>query len=98
MNLDGRVICDFERDRLHREVLRIQGQSNTRSEYDRGGRLRSQMRRPKGHPTQLPAAVCCRSTDITRPASISMKKTVICSWLAWTARASINVCAITTTT
>ncbi|MCE6985178.1 hypothetical protein EI534_49065, partial [Pseudomonas frederiksbergensis] len=25
LNLDGKVISDFERDRLHREVLRTQG-------------------------------------------------------------------------
>ncbi|MCF5026653.1 RHS repeat-associated core domain-containing protein [Pseudomonas lurida] len=56
INLDGRVICDFERDRLHREVLRTQGQITTRSEYDRSGRLRSRIRRPNGQPTQLPAA------------------------------------------
>ncbi|MFL1416414.1 RHS repeat-associated core domain-containing protein [Pseudomonas fildesensis] len=56
INLDGRVISDFERDRLHREVLRTQGQITTRSEYDRGGRLRSRARRPTGHPRQLPAA------------------------------------------
>jgi len=56
INLDGRVISDFERDRLHREVLRTQGQITTRSEYDRSGRLRSRIRRPSGQPTQLPAA------------------------------------------
>ncbi|MCR8661782.1 DUF6531 domain-containing protein [Pseudomonas carnis] len=56
INLDGRVICDFERDRLHREVLRTQGQITTRSEYDRSGRVRSRIRRSNGQPTQLPAA------------------------------------------
>ena len=55
INLDGRVISDFERDRLHREVLRTQGQITTRSEYDRSGRLRSRVRRPSGQPVQLPA-------------------------------------------
>ena len=44
INLDGQVISDFERDRLHREVLRTQGQLSTRSEYDRSGRLRDQVR------------------------------------------------------
>ncbi|MBA2928000.1 RHS repeat-associated core domain-containing protein [Pseudomonas sivasensis] len=44
INLDGRVISDFERDRLHREVLRTQGQLSTRSEFDRAGRLRSRQR------------------------------------------------------
>ncbi|MEQ7922637.1 RHS repeat-associated core domain-containing protein [Xanthomonas sp. WHRI 1810A] len=39
INLDGQLICDFERDRLHREVLRTQGQISTVTEYDRTGRL-----------------------------------------------------------
>ena len=55
INLDGRVISDFERDRLHREVLRTQGQLSTRSEYDRVGRLRSRLRRPSSQPPVLPA-------------------------------------------
>ena len=55
LNLDGEVICDFERDRLHREVLRTQGQINTRSQYDRSGRLRTRQRRPANQPVQLPA-------------------------------------------
>jgi RHS repeat-associated protein len=45
INLEGLVICDFERDRLHREVLRTQGQIATRSQYDRSGRLYSRQRR-----------------------------------------------------
>ncbi|MGE8391204.1 MAG: RHS repeat-associated core domain-containing protein [Pseudomonas sp.] len=57
LNLDGKVISDFERDRLHREVLRTQGRISTRSEYDRSGRLRSRLRRPNLQPPQLPAAV-----------------------------------------
>ncbi|KQB53217.1 hypothetical protein AQS70_11650 [Pseudomonas endophytica] len=35
INLNGRVICDFERDNLHDEVLRTQGQLHTRTRYDR---------------------------------------------------------------
>ncbi|WP_448125699.1 RHS repeat-associated core domain-containing protein [Pseudomonas veronii] len=54
INLDGQVISDFERDRLHREVLRTQGQLSTRSEYDRSGRLRQRKRSPTGQPWQLP--------------------------------------------
>ena len=57
INLDGRVISDFERDRLHREVLRTQGYLSTRQHYDRCGRLRS---RERGHITRasvLPGAV-----------------------------------------
>jgi RHS repeat-associated protein len=57
INLDGQVISDFERDRLHREVLRTQGQISTRSEYDRSGRLRSRQRRHTSQPSLMPAAV-----------------------------------------
>ncbi|WP_439852263.1 RHS repeat-associated core domain-containing protein [Pseudomonas syringae] len=57
INLDGQVISDFERDRLHREVLRTQGQIITRSEYDRSGRLRSRKRRLASQSPILPAAV-----------------------------------------
>lgn len=56
INLDGQVISDFERDRLHREVLRTQGQLSTRSEYDRSGRLRARKRRHASQPSLLPAA------------------------------------------
>jgi RHS repeat-associated protein len=55
INLDGQIISDFERDRLHREVLRSQGQISTRSQYDRTGRLRSRLRRATHQPPQLPA-------------------------------------------
>ncbi|AZF40091.1 Rhs-family protein [Pseudomonas sp. R4-39-08] len=56
INLDGQVISDFERDRLHREVLRTQGQLSTRSEYDRSGRLRARQRRLASQPSLMPAA------------------------------------------
>src|SRR5450830_232082 len=56
LNLDGQVISDFERDRLHREVLRTQGQITTRSEYDRSGRLRARQRRHASQPSLMPAA------------------------------------------
>lgn len=39
INLDGRVICDFERDSLHDEVLRTQGRLRTLTQYDAKGRL-----------------------------------------------------------
>ncbi|WP_410481835.1 RHS repeat-associated core domain-containing protein [Pseudomonas plecoglossicida] len=39
INLDGRVISDFERDALHDEVLRTQGNLITRTHYDKSGRL-----------------------------------------------------------
>ena len=57
INLDGEVISDFERDRLHREVLRTQGQLSTRSEYDRSGRLRSRHCRHSHQPMLTPAAM-----------------------------------------
>ncbi|RAU49792.1 DUF6531 domain-containing protein, partial [Pseudomonas sp. RIT412] len=45
INLDGRVISDFERDPLHREALRVQGQIRTFTQYDAAGRL--QLRTPR---------------------------------------------------
>ncbi|WP_325101000.1 RHS repeat-associated core domain-containing protein [Pseudomonas sp. S30] len=45
INLDGLVICDFERDRLHRETSRSQGSVITTLQYDRCGRLRARLRR-----------------------------------------------------
>ncbi|WP_258166634.1 RHS repeat-associated core domain-containing protein [Pseudomonas poae] len=57
LNLDGHVISDFERDRLHRELQRTQGQLNTRTEYDRSGRIRSRQRRGIDQPWQLPPLV-----------------------------------------
>ncbi|MGF6491029.1 RHS repeat-associated core domain-containing protein [Pseudomonas frederiksbergensis] len=56
INLDGHVVSDFEHDRLHREVLRTQGQISTRSEYDRSGRLRTRQRRYTSQPSLMPAA------------------------------------------
>ena len=56
INLDGRLISDFERDRLHREVLRTQGQLTTHSDYDRSGRLRARKRRHASQSPILPAA------------------------------------------
>ncbi|MFC6298739.1 RES domain-containing protein [Pseudomonas sp. CCM 7893] len=55
INLDGQVVSDFERDRLHREVLRTQGHISTRSEYDRSGRLRARQRRQQDQSVLLPA-------------------------------------------
>ncbi|WP_237141784.1 RHS repeat-associated core domain-containing protein [Pseudomonas fluorescens] len=57
INLDGQVISDFERDRLHREVLRTQGHLSTRHHYDRCGRLRSRERGQITRASVLPAAV-----------------------------------------
>lgn len=51
LNLDGQVISDFERDRLHREVLRTQGQLDTRSHYDRSGRVQTRTRSSLGQVT-----------------------------------------------
>ncbi len=57
LNLDGHVISDFERDRLHREVQRTQGQLRTTTAYDRNGRVRSRQRRSIDQPWQLPPQV-----------------------------------------
>ncbi|MEC4723900.1 hypothetical protein RY831_32900, partial [Noviherbaspirillum sp. CPCC 100848] len=50
VNLDGEVICDIERDALHREVGRTQGALNSLFQYDRLGRLTGQ--RVGGGPAQ----------------------------------------------
>ncbi|MFK0092372.1 RHS repeat-associated core domain-containing protein [Pseudomonas sp. NPDC090592] len=39
INLDGRVVSDFERDSVHDEVMRTQGKLITRTRYDTSGRL-----------------------------------------------------------
>ncbi|TFF42755.1 RHS repeat-associated core domain-containing protein [Pseudomonas sp. RIT623] len=39
LNLDGKLICDFERDSLHEEVLRTQGRLQTRTRRDNAGRI-----------------------------------------------------------
>ena len=57
LNLDGKVISDFERDRLHREVQRTQGQLKTSTAYDRSGRVRARQRRSIDQPWQLPPLV-----------------------------------------
>lgn len=54
INLDGQVISDFERDRLHREVLRTQGQHETRIKYDRQGRVSERLRVASGASGELP--------------------------------------------
>lgn len=54
LSVGDQLISRFERDRLHREVLRTQGQLSTRTDYDRCGRLRSRLRWAEGQPPQLP--------------------------------------------
>ena len=54
INLDGQVISDFERDRLHRELQRTQGRLATRTDYDRCGHIRSRQRRMLEQSWQLP--------------------------------------------
>nr|WP_255432012.1 RHS repeat-associated core domain-containing protein [Pantoea sp. Ap-967] len=39
INLNGRIISDFQRDAVHDEVLRTQGSLITRTRYDKSGRL-----------------------------------------------------------
>ena len=49
INLDGEVVSDFERDGLHREVLRSQGRIATATGYDRAGRLTHRRQRLTGN-------------------------------------------------
>ncbi|GKT01697.1 PAAR/RHS domain-containing protein [Acidovorax sp. SUPP3434] len=46
INLDGAVVADFERDDLHREVLRTQGRLASRFAYDGAGRRSAAWVRP----------------------------------------------------
>ncbi len=39
INLDSGTVCEFERDRLHREILRTQGRLDTRRHFDSAGRI-----------------------------------------------------------
>ncbi|HLD65569.1 MAG TPA: RHS repeat-associated core domain-containing protein, partial [Pseudomonas sp.] len=55
ISLDDQIVSRFERDRLHREVLRSQGQLVTHSQYDRSGRVTARLRRRADQPVQLPA-------------------------------------------
>ena len=43
INLDGKVVSDFERDALYRKVRRTQGQLHSEFAYDRAGRLSAQL-------------------------------------------------------
>lgn len=54
LNVDNILICDFERDRLHREIHRSQGQISTLTEYGTDGRVRSQQQKTLHQPWQLP--------------------------------------------
>jgi RHS repeat-associated protein len=48
INLDGEIICDFERDNLYREVSRTQGALASRYSYDAMGRLTQQYAQLRG--------------------------------------------------
>ena len=47
INLDGKVVSDFERDALHRETGRTQGQLHSEFAYDPASRLKAQRVSPK---------------------------------------------------
>jgi len=53
INLDGELISDFERDPLHREILRTQGQLHLQTGWDGAYRLRSRTLRHAQQPPQL---------------------------------------------
>ncbi|MCL1824618.1 MAG: DUF6531 domain-containing protein [Betaproteobacteria bacterium] len=46
VNLDGRVVCDFERDALHRETLRTQGALTLHTQYDPLSRILARVSHP----------------------------------------------------
>jgi RHS repeat-associated protein len=47
IHLDGEVLCDYERDALHREVSRTQGALQSHTGYDPLGRIRRQLIEPR---------------------------------------------------
>ena len=51
ISLDGEVISDIERDKLHREIQRTQGSISSLYDYDPMGRLKSQRTVRSGTPT-----------------------------------------------
>ena len=51
ISLDGEVITDIERDKLHREIQRTQGSISSLYDYDPMGRLKSQRTVRNGTPT-----------------------------------------------
>ena len=51
ISLDGKVITDIERDKLHREIQRTQGSISSLYDYDPMGRLKSQRTVWSGTPT-----------------------------------------------
>ena len=51
ISLDGEVITDIERDKLHREIQRTQGSISSLYDYDPMGRLKSQRTVRSGTPT-----------------------------------------------
>ena len=51
ISLDGEVITDIERDKLHREIQRTQGSISSLYDYDPMGRLKSQRTVWNGTPT-----------------------------------------------
>ncbi|PIT55237.1 hypothetical protein BHC59_11270, partial [Snodgrassella alvi] len=50
INIDGNIISDIERDKLHREVSRTQGRLNTQFKYDRNSRLQHKQIRHNQNP------------------------------------------------
>ena len=51
ISLDGEVVSDIERDKLHREIQRTQGSISSLYDYDPMGRLKSQRTVQNGTPT-----------------------------------------------
>lgn len=56
INLDGKAICDYERDALHREIQRTQGKLHSSTQYDPLGRILQQQTLRKTEQDQDAAA------------------------------------------
>ncbi|EGZ50937.1 hypothetical protein HMPREF9370_0436 [Neisseria wadsworthii 9715] len=74
INLDGEVVSDIERDKLHREIQRTQGALTSRYELDPLGRLKKQIAALNGLSESGKAAVGAGYIPARTPAQTAVKR------------------------
>ncbi|WP_244963501.1 RHS repeat-associated core domain-containing protein [Neisseria wadsworthii] len=74
INLDGEVITDIERDKLHREIQRTQGKLTSRYELDPVGRLKKQIAQLNSLSESGKAAVGAGYIPARTPAQTAVKR------------------------
>ncbi|MDO1511041.1 type IV secretion protein Rhs, partial [Neisseria sp. MVDL19-042950] len=74
INLDGEVVSDIERDKLHREIQRTQGALTSRYELDPVGRLKKQIAALNGLSESGKAAVGAGYIPARAPAQTAVKR------------------------